>query len=249
METAHDHEYPNDPDAQQADRLPDPVPFEFKVPDQRRAGLVATLGVLGGLGILAVASGSYVFGRASTRDERASLRNARDDAVVELERASEELGATRDELSQSTFLANAHEATIDQLRKQSVTSVAEIRQLRSDLDEAAQVTSELWEHLDEVAICSNLPDAAQSALAQWDATWRLYDEFMITEVGSDDEAAAWERVDAALTELDLAEDLVLTESTRCTTALESVPECTADRTEVEAARDAIVVDGSATCLE
>jgi hypothetical protein len=201
----------------------------------------ARTGVLAA-GVLIAIAGVFVLGRWTTGGERDALagerdaarqeRSALDDRVNELERDVSNISATNIE----------YESAIADVEQKAAADLAELNRLRTEAAIAAERNAELedsnreqWEHVAVVSACGAAVSTADTAVETWNSMLPVMDDYLQSAVGSEEERVAGEKLDQAFLDIDDAETAYTGASTRCTSALEGLPDCDGERATMEVA--------------
>jgi len=204
--------------------------------DPARPSTRARAAMLVAVALIAVA-GLFFVGRWTTGGERNALADERDAALAERDQLESDLADVT-----ATNVTN--QSTIDELESAAARDAAQLTGLQADVaslteqsDELQRSNDELQRDLGAVTECSNSVELAQTALDEWDAMIDVLDEYLQTELGSDAERDAQKRLDQAWAEIDTAESTFVASSSRCTGAIDALPECGSDPAQLRLATE------------
>jgi DNA repair exonuclease SbcCD ATPase subunit len=226
---------------------PDPS-GEVRLPivptDPPQAGNRARTAVLVAGALIAVA-GVFVLGRWTTGGERDALAGERDAARQERSALDTRVTELERDVANATATNNDYESAIADLEKAAADDLAELNRLRTQVTQGAKRNDELedsnraqWQHVAAVSTCASAVTAADTGLDKWDAMLPVLDEYLSAEPGSPEETDAGERLDQAWQAIDDAEKEYTAASTRCTSALDALPDCDGERATIEVAVEA-----------
>src|SRR6188768_1721081 len=153
---------------------------------------------------LVAATGLFFVGRWTTGGEREALVGDRDAALEERGQLQNSLDELQHALERANATNAAKQSTIDELKSAAAREATKLTDLQTEVADLATQSQklqdsneELWTHLDAVSECGNSIEFADAAFDKWAALFEALDDYLQSEVGSEQERQASERVDQA----------------------------------------------------
>jgi len=226
---------------------PDPsgeVPLPNIPNDAPHRGTRARTGMLV-VGVLVAIAGVFVLGRWTTGGERDALAGEREAARGQRDELQDRVDELERDLASVSATSGDYESAIADLEQEAADDLAELTRLRTEVTAAAKRNSDLedsnreqWEHVAAVSECDAAVTASDTALTAWSAMLDAFDEYAQAEPGSQAELEAGEKLDQAFVDIDDAETAYTAAKTRCTSAIDALPECDGERATMEVAVEA-----------
>jgi chromosome segregation ATPase len=203
---------------------------------------------------LLAATGLFFVGRWTTDGERDALAGDRDAALADRGQLQNSLDKLQHDLERANATNAAKQSTIDELKSAAAREATKLTDLETEVKNLATQSQklqdsneELWTHLDAVSECGNSIEFADAAFDKWAALFEALDDYLQSEVGSEQERQASERVDQAWADNDVAESDYVASSSLCARAVELLPNCTEQGPTEAAVEPLIGVDPGAPC--